>query len=445
MSLRAASVLPRMTRLAPLASRSRALNPVRLRVEQKMVAQPARFLNLHEYQSKGLMAKYGVRVQDGDVASSPEEAYEVAKKLVAKNAEELVIKAQIHAGGRGKGTFNTGYKGGVKVLVGNKRAEEVREIAQKFLGNRLITAQTGPEGQPVQKVLVHEGITFDRETYFAILMDRAAQGPVIVASKEGGVEIEETAHKNPDAILTQPVDIFEGLTDAKAERVAKALGFDTSKEQLADAVDQIKRLYSMFIKLDATQVEINPFVITKDGKIYCVDAKFNFDDNAAFRQESLFAMRDFSMEDPREVAASKYNLNYIGLDGNIGCMVNGAGLAMSTMDIIKLHGGEPANFLDVGGGANEKQVEEAFKILTSDPKVKALLVNIFGGIMQCDIIARGIINAAKNVKLNIPLVVRLEGTNVDKGNQLLKESGISIITASDLDEAAKKAVAAIKA
>jgi len=402
---------------------------------------PVRHLNLHEYQSKSLMEKYGIRVQKGKVASSPAEARKVADELVAADAKELVLKSQIHAGGRGKGHFDSGFKGGVKVLTGPKRAAEVEELAGKMLGNRLITNQTGPEGQLVQKVLVHEGINFNRELYLAILMDRAYNGPVIVCSPQGGMDIEEVAHNTPDAIFTQPIDIMEGITDAQTERVGKLLGFEG--EALKDAQDQIRRLYELFIGTDATQVEINPFVVASDGKIYCVDAKINFDDNASFRQVELFQQRDFSMEDPREVAASKFNLNYIGLDGNIGCMVNGAGLAMATMDIIKLHGGAPANFLDVGGGANEKQVEEAFKILTSDPTVKAILVNIFGGIMKCDTIAEGIVNAAKKVGLNIPLVVRLEGTNVEKGVKILNDSGLKLISAKDLDQAAQKAVTAI--
>jgi succinyl-CoA synthetase beta subunit len=402
---------------------------------------PVRHLNLHEYQSKSLMAEYDIRVQKGEMATTVEQAYEIAKRLVKENAQELVLKAQIHAGGRGKGHFNTGFKGGVKVCTGADRAEQVRDLAAKMLGNKLITNQTGPEGQEVAKVLVHEGITFKKETYFAILMDRAYNGPVIVASPFGGVDIEETAHNNPNAIHKEPIDIKTGITQAQAEKIAKNLGFSGASHK--DAAQQITKLYQMFLGTDSTQVEINPFVLASDGKVYCVDAKLNFDDNASFRQKRLFDMRDTSMEDTRDVEASKYNLNYIALDGNIGCMVNGAGLAMATMDIIKLHGGSPANFLDVGGGANEKQVEEAFKILTSDPKVKALLVNIFGGIMQCDIIAKGIINAAKNVKISIPLVVRLEGTNVDKGNKLLKDSGIAIITAQDLDQAAEKAVRAI--
>jgi len=401
-----------------------------------------RFLNLHEYQSKGLMEQYGVRVQRGKVAATAEEALKAAEELVAAGAQELVVKAQIHAGGRGKGHFNTGFKGGVKVCTGPNRAQEIGEMAKQMFGNRLITKQTGPEGQLVQKVLVHEGISFDRELYFAIIMDRAYNGPVIIASRQGGMDIEEVAEKDPNAIITQPVDIMEGIQDWQTEKIAKALGFEGAA--LKDAQTQMANLYKLFIGTDATQVEINPLVQARDGLIYCVDAKINFDDNASFRQEKVYAMRDITMEDPREVAASKFHLNYIGLDGSIGCMVNGAGLAMATMDIIKLHGGEPANFLDVGGGANEKQVEEAFKILTADPKVQALLVNIFGGIMKCDVIAQGIINAAKTVKLSVPLVVRLEGTNVAQGVDLLKNSGIKIITATDLDDAAQKAVASIK-
>lgn len=294
----------------------------------------------------------------------------------------------------------------------------------------------------MQTVLIHEGVDFDRETYFAILMDRAYQGPVIVCSQQGGMEIEEVAHNSPDKIFMQPIDIKEGIQPHQTKHVAELLGFTGAAA--ADAEEQMRNMYRLFIECDCVQLEINPLVYTKQGKIYCVDAKIGFDDNASFRQKALFDMRDFTQEDPREVAAAQFNLNYVGLDGNIGCMVNGAGLAMATMDIIKLHGGEPANFLDVGGGANEKQVEEAFKILTADPKVKALLVNIFGGIMKCDIIANGIINAARAIKLQHPLVVRLEGTNVELGNKLLMNSGIKVITASNLDDAAKKAVAALK-
>lgn len=401
---------------------------------------PVRFLNLHEYQSKELMEKYNVRVQKGYVANSPEEAKTVADKLVAMDAEDLILKAQIHAGGRGKGHFDNGFKGGVKVCVGPNRAGDVAEFTKSMLGASLITKQTGPEGQHVNKVLIHEGINFDRELYFAILMDRAYGGPVIVASKQGGMDIEEVAESNPDAIFTEPVDITEGIQEHQTERVAKLLGFEG--EALEDAKLQMKNLYELFIGCDATQVEINPLVLTDKNLVYCVDAKINFDDNAEFRQKDIYAGRDPSMEDPREVEAMKAGLNYIGLDGSIGCMVNGAGLAMATMDIIQLNGGSPANFLDVGGGATEEQVEEAFKIITQDSRVKALLVNIFGGIMKCDIIAQGIVNAAKKLELKVPLVVRLEGTNVEQGVKILEESGLPIITALNLDEAARKVVAA---
>jgi len=403
--------------------------------------QQIRFLDLHEYQSKALMAKHNIRVQVGDVASTAAEALTVAKKLKANGAKELVLKSQILAGGRGKGVFNTGFKGGVKVL---DTPEQVSENASKMLGNVLVTKQTGPEGQLVSKVLVHEGVSFKKELYFAIILDRAAGGPCIVCSPMGGVDIEEVAEKHPEQIHTQPIDIMKGIQPAQTARLAKLLGFQEGTAPFADVQEQMKNLYNLFLANDCSQVEINPLVVTDTGKVYCIDAKLGFDDNAQFRQEHLFAMRDFSMEDKREVAAAQYGLNYIGLDGNIGCLVNGAGLAMATMDIIQLHGGKPANFLDVGGGATEKQVEEAFKILTSDPKVKGILVNIFGGIIKCDVIAQGIINAAKKISLQVPLVVRLAGTNVDKGKALLANSGVNIITADDLDDAAIKAVAALK-
>ena len=405
-----------------------------------VLAMQQRFLNLHEYQSKDLMSKFDVRVQRGIMADSAEGAAAAGKQLLATGAKELVIKAQIHAGGRGKGSFPaTGFKGGVHLSTD---ANKIGELAGKMLGNSLVTKQTPPEGQQVKKVLVHESINFTAEKYFAIVMDRAYGGPVLVVSKQGGMDIEEVAEKDPNAIVMVPVDIKEGITDAQVEKAAVALGFEGSVK--ADAKQQMKNLYSLFIKSDATQVEINPFVLADNGKIYCVDAKINFDDNASFRQKEIYALRDTSMEDPREVAAAEFNLNYVGLDGNIGCMVNGAGLAMATMDIIKLNGGSPANFLDVGGGANAKQVEEAFKILTSDKNVKGLLVNIFGGIMKCDTIAEGVIKAARNIKLSVPLVVRLEGTNVKQGLQMLKDSGLPIIGASNLDDAAKQIVAAIK-
>jgi len=310
-----------------------------------------------------------------------------------------------------------------------------------MLGANLITKQTPPEGQMTRKVLVHEAIDFERELYLAFLMDRAYNGPVMVASTQGGMDIEEVAEKDPNAILKMGIDINKGILPEQTHEMAVALGF--TGDEIADAQEQMANLYNLFLDLDCTQVEINPFVVATNGKVYCVDAKLNFDDNASFRQKDVFNMRDSSMEDPREVAAHEVGLNYVGLDGNIGCLVNGAGLAMGTMDIIKLYGGEPANFLDVGGGATEKQVEEAFKILTADKNVKAILVNIFGGIMKCDTIANGVVNAAKNIDLQLPLVVRLEGTNVDMGNEILTNSGVKIITAGNLDEAAKSAVAAI--
>lgn len=408
-------------------------------VAPSTVATPKRFLDLHEYQSKGLMADFNVRVQRGKVANSAAEAREVADWLKETGAAELVLKAQIHAGGRGKGHFNTGYKGGVKIT---ESAADVEEAASNMLGNYLITKQTGPEGQLTNKVLVHEGINFNKEFYFAILMDRAYGGPVVVYSPQGGMDIEEVAESNPEAIFTEPVDIELGIQDHQTEKIARRLGFEGAV--LADAQEQMKNLYKLFIGLDSTQVEINPFVVTNDGLVYCVDAKIGFDDNAQFRQKEAFSMRDTSMEDERDVKASEFGLNYIGLDGNIGCMVNGAGLAMATMDIIKLHGGDPANFLDVGGGANEKQVEEAFKILTGDPQVKAILVNIFGGIMKCDIIAQGVVNAARTVGLKIPLVVRLAGTNVELGKEIINNSGLNVIAADDLDDAAIKAVATLQ-
>lgn len=402
---------------------------------------PCRYLNLHEYQSKELMTKYNVRIQKGQMANSVEEVEEISNRLIAENAEELVLKAQIHAGGRGKGHFDNGYKGGVQIRTGGDRGKEIVDSSKSMFGANLITKQTGPEGQLCQKVLVHEGISFDRELYFAILMDRAHNGPVIVASLQGGMDIEEVAERDPSAIHTEPIDIKTGIQDHQALKIAKLLEF--TDDALTDAQEQIIRLYNLFIGSDATQVEINPLVQTKDGLIYCVDAKINFDDNSFFRQKEIFGWRDTSMEDSREVSAEDAGLNYIGLDGNIGCMVNGAGLAMATMDIIEMHGASPANFLDVGGGATEEQVEAAFRILTADNRVEGLLVNIFGGIMKCDIIARGIVNAAKNVDIKIPLVVRLEGTNVEEGNEILSKSGINLITGTDLDDAAKKIIAAI--
>ena len=415
------------------------MNPALRRAARPALAGvPRRFLNLHEYQSKDLMEKFGVQVQRGQSATSAEAARRVAEEILSEAPDaELVVKAQIHAGGRGKGHFLSGFKGGVHLTTS---AAEVEAMAAAMLGERLVTKQTGPEGQLCSTVLVNHGINIVDEKYFAILMDRAHGGPVIVASTEGGMDIEEVAERDPGAIITEPVDIRHGVTDAAAARVAAALGLGGALE--AQAVANIKGLYALFAATDATQVEINPLAVSDDGRVYAVDAKLNFDDNAAYRQRDIFALRDKSMEDVRDVAAEEAGLNYIGLDGSIGCMVNGAGLAMATMDIIQQKGGSPANFLDVGGGATKEQVATAFKILTADSNVRAILVNIFGGIMKCDVISEGIVAAHREVGLDVPLVVRLEGTNVEAGRDILRASGLPIITADDLEDAAVKAVAA---
>jgi len=393
-------------------------------------------MNIHEYQAKELLAKFGVPVPQGGVAYTATEAVEVARRLGGKL---WVVKAQIHAGGRGKGSFKNGFKGGVHV---RKTPDEVRDVAAKMLGQILVTHQTGPAGRLVNKVLVAESADIAREIYFAVLLDRATAAPLIVASTEGGVEIEAVAAKSPEKIIREPVEPLAGLQPYQARKLASQLGLESS--QLKNASKLFEGLYRTFIAYDCSMVEVNPLVVTNKGEVLALDAKFNFDDNALYRHPEIAAMRDVAEEDPREVEASKHGLNYIGLDGDIACLVNGAGLAMATMDIIKFYGGEPANFLDVGGGATEEQVTEAFKILIADKKVKAILVNIFGGIMKCDVIAQGIIDAAKSVKLSVPLVVRLEGTNVERGKQMLKESGLALIAADDLADAAQKVVGAAK-
>jgi succinyl-CoA synthetase beta subunit len=393
-------------------------------------------MNIHEYQAKELLQKFDVATTRGRVATTLDEAEQIAREL---GDIDIVVKAQIHAGGRGKGSFKNGFKGGVHV---RKTPDEVRDVAGKMLGQILVTHQTGPSGRLVNKVLVAESADIAREIYFAVLLDRATAAPLIVASTEGGVEIEAVAAKSPEKIIREPIDPLAGLQPYQGRKLAKQLGFESS--QLKNASRLFEGLYRTFIAYDCSMVEVNPLVLTSKGQVLALDAKFNFDDNAVYRHPEIGAMRDIAEEDPREVEASKHDLNYIGLDGNIACLVNGAGLAMATMDIIKFYGGEPANFLDVGGGATEEQVTEAFKILIADKKVKAILVNIFGGIMKCDVIAEGIINAAKTVKLSVPLVVRLEGTNVERGKQLLKESGIELIAADDLADAAQKVVAASK-
>jgi len=389
-------------------------------------------MNIHEYQAKQILAKYGVSVPKGRIAFTPAEAEEASRDFLAEAGSVCVVKAQIHAGGRGKA-------GGVKLA---KSREEAGNIARELLGKVLVTHQTGPAGKEVKKVYVEEGCQIARELYVGLVVDRSTQRVVMMASTEGGVEIEEVAAKTPEKILKEFIDPAVGLIPFQGRKLAFGLGID--KSLVNKAVKFMTGLYNAFVASDASMAEINPLVVTKGGDIIALDAKMSFDDNALFRHKDIEEMRDLDEEDPKEVAASRFNLNYVTLDGNIGCMVNGAGLAMATMDMIKLSGGNPANFLDVGGGANKEQVTAAFKLITSDPNVKGVLVNIFGGIMRCDIIAEGIIAAAKDVGLKVPLVVRLQGTNVEQGRKMLAESGLNLITAENMDEAARKAVAAAK-
>ena len=393
-------------------------------------------MNIHEYQAKQLFERFGVATPKGIAAATAQEAAQTARNM---GLSQYVVKAQVHAGGRGKGTFKNGFKGGVHVV---KSVEEVEEVAGKMLNQVLVTKQTGETGKLVSKIMVAEAVDLKKECYFAILQDRARECPVIVASTEGGMDIEEVAATRPEAIIREHIDPALGILPFQALKIAVALGL--TGPLLRQATKLITNVYKLFTALDCSLVEINPLVVTTDDRVCALDAKFNFDDNALYRHPEIMEMRDETEEDPREVEAGKYDLNYIGLDGNIGCMVNGAGLAMATMDIIKYYVGEPANFLDVGGSATEEMVTNAFRILTSDKNVKALLVNIFGGIMRCDVIAQGIVAAAKNIDMKIPLVVRLEGTNVEIGKKILADSGISIIPADNLDEAAQKAVAAVK-
>jgi succinyl-CoA synthetase beta subunit len=406
---------------------------------QGVLQTSLRCLNLQEYQSKQLMADAGIDVQRFRMAESAEDAKNAVKNF---KMPEYVIKAQILAGGRGKGTFSNGYKGGVQLT---KNPNEVADIVGKMVGHSLITKQTGPEGVLVKKVMVAEALDIDRETYLALLMDRESNGPVMVGSPNGGMDIEEVAEKDPNSIHKEVIDITQGLTQKQITAMAKHLGFSQSNaKQWAVVCDQLQRVYDMFCKYDCLQVEINPFGVTPQGRVVCFDAKLGFDDNAAFRQKALFDSEDTSEQDPRETEAAKYNLNYVGLDGNIGCLVNGAGLAMATMDIVQLCGGKPANFLDVGGNVKEEQVKQAFTLLTSDQNVKCIFVNIFGGIVNCETIAKGIIGACKSMHLRVPLVVRLEGTNVDSARRLIEQSGIQIITGTTLQDAAEKAVGCLK-
>lgn len=401
------------------------------------LAQHVRRLNIHEYQSMELMQKYQITTPQFKVASTPAEAEMAAESI---NSRDYVVKAQVLAGGRGKGKFSSGFVGGVHIA---KSSLEARGLAAKMLNHRLMTKQTGPEGKPCQKVLITERLYLRRECYFAILMDRAAGGPVMVASPSGGMDIEAVAAATPELIFKEPIDIKQGPRHEQLERLANAMGF-TEEDTCEQAKKVMNNLYKIFMERDCTLVEVNPLGETHNGVVLCVDAKFNFDDNAEFRQQEMFKLRDPSQEDAREVQAEHVGLNYIGLDGDIGCLVNGAGLAMATMDIIKLHGGSPANFLDLGGGASAQQVTEAFKLLNNDPQVKAMLVNIFGGIMRCDVIALGLISAAAQVGLKKPLVIRLMGTNMAEARTLIEQSGLRMIIADDLDEAAKKVVRVVE-
>lgn len=389
-------------------------------------------MNIHEYQAKQLFEQYGIPCPKGAATSSKDEFESCIDGL---GEDLIVVKSQIHAGGRGKGSFTDGFQGGVKLA---KTREEGLEYANAMLNNTLVTVQTGPAGREVQTVYFTEGADIDKEYYLAILMDRATSAPVVVASTEGGVEIEKVAEETPEKIFKACVDPAIGLQPHQARGIAFKLGFEG--KQAGACANLIYKLYQMFWEKDADMVEINPMISTTDGGVSALDAKVSFDSNAMYRHKDIQALRDLNEEDPKEVEASKYDLNYIALDGNIACLVNGAGLAMATMDIINHCGGEAANFLDVGGGATAEQVTAAFKIILSDPKVEGILVNIFGGIMQCDVIAQGVIEAAKAVSLDKPLVVRLEGTNVEQGKQLLAESGIEITSADSLADAAQKIV-----
>ncbi|MEK9672285.1 MAG: ADP-forming succinate--CoA ligase subunit beta [Rhodospirillaceae bacterium] len=395
-------------------------------------------MNIHEYQGKQLLSKYGVAVPRGKVAYTIDEAVSAAKEL---GGPVFVVKSQIHAGGRGAGRFkgNEGGKGGVRVV---KSVDEVRDSAAEMLGRVLVTKQTGPGGKEVKRLYVEEGCDIARELYLSMLLDRETSRIVIMASAEGGMEIEEVAERTPERIIKIFVDPATGIQPFHARDIAFGLGLEGG--QVKSGVKFVTALYSAFMDLDCSLVEVNPLVVTDGGDVIALDSKVNFDDNALYRHKDVEELRDEDEEDPAELEAAKHELNYIKLDGNIGCMVNGAGLAMATMDIIKLEGGDPANFLDVGGGATKERVTEAFKIILSDPSVEGILVNIFGGIMRCDVIAEGVVAAAKEVSLSVPLVVRLEGTNVDKGKQILADSGLPIKSADDLGDAAKKIVQAVK-
>jgi len=386
-------------------------------------------MNIHEFQAKQVLGRFGAPVPKGQPASTPDEA---AAAFTALGQPKAVIKAQIHAGGRGKA-------GGVKLV---SSADEARQFAAGLLGKALVTHQTGPQGRVVRRVYVEEASQVARELYLGMVVDRKAQAVSVIASTEGGMEIEEVAAKTPDKIMTEPIDPVLGVSGFLARKIAFGLGL--KDKQVGQFGTLLTALYRAFFETDASLIEINPLVVTADGRVICLDAKMSFDDNGLFRHGDIRELRDANEEDPAETEAAKFDLSYVHLDGNIGCMVNGAGLAMATMDIVKHYGAEPANFLDVGGGANTEKVAAAFRILLADKRVRGVLINIFGGIMQCDVLAQGVVEAARQVKLSVPLVVRMEGTNVDKGKQILAESGIKVISASDMADAARRVVEAIR-
>jgi succinyl-CoA synthetase beta subunit len=387
-------------------------------------------MKIHEYQAKAMLAKYGVAVPRGEMATTVQEAEGTARRLMENGSQVVVVKAQIHAGGRGKG-------GGVKIA---KSVEEAGELAGKMLGMTLVTHQTGPEGRVVRRLLIEEGLPIERELYLSMLLDRQEAKLLVMASQAGGMEIEQVAAEHPELILKEHIEPAVGLAQYQARKIAFGLGLNG--KLVNQAVTFMSALYKAYLDTDASMVEINPLITTKDNRLFALDAKVNFDDNALFRHQDIRDLRDITEEDPLEVEASKYGLNYIKLDGNVGCMVNGAGLAMSTMDIIKYAGGMPANFLDVGGGANEEQVTHAFEILLSDKNVRAVLINIFGGILRVDTLANGVVQAARKMNIQLPIVLRLEGTNVEQGREILKNSGLNFIVAETMKDAADKVVAA---
>jgi len=401
----------------------------------KLVGQ-TRLLNVHEYVSMDIMRNFGIPVPKGGAANNLEEVQQVYRTIFG-DGKDCVIKAMVLTGGRGLGHFSNGFKGGVHLC---SKPGDVTNFASKMLGQNLITKQTTKEGLPCNKVMLVERMYMRREMYISIMLDRAAGGPIFIASPAGGTSIEDVAAATPELIFKQPIDIMVGITDEQSTFLATSLGFVPGTPSHAECKMVVEKLYQLFRAHDCTLVEVNPLAETPEGRVVVCDAKINFDDNAEFRQGNIFKLRDRTQEDYREVEASKYDLNYIGLSGNIGCMVNGAGLAMATMDIIKLKGGDPANFLDVGGGASEAQVQKAFELLNGDKQVKAILVNIFGGIMRCDVIAMGIINAAHAIGMKKPIIIRLKGTNVEEAKKLIEASGIRMIVTDDLDDAANKAV-----